>query len=90
MNDEELPDWSLFGFLSNSGESITGLVSNTKGGDNKFVMGFIGIALALCFFPISLCWFILSNGFSVGTKTWVYFIGMIIFIIVVTIQTMIQ
>lgn len=90
MNEEKLPDWSLFGFLSNSGESIDGLVRNTKGGDNKFVMGFIAIVMALCFFPISLSWFILSNGFRVGTKTWVYFIGTIILIIVVTIQTMIQ
>lgn len=90
MNEENLPDWSLFSFLSKSEKSIGGMVQSTKGGDNKFVIGFIGVVMALCFFPISLTWFILSNGFRVGTKTWIYFIGMIILVIVITIQNLIQ
>ena len=90
MDEEKLPDWSLFSFFSQSEEAVSGMVSGTKDGDGKFVMGLIGFVISLCFFPISLSWFILSNGFQVSTKTWVYFIIMIIVIIVVTIQTIIQ
>ena len=84
---KEFPDWSLFSFLSKTGKSISGMVSSAKDGDGRVVMGIIGFAIAVWCFPISLCWFIFSNGFRVGTKTWVYFVIMIIVIIIITIQS---
>jgi hypothetical protein len=88
--EENLPDWSLFSFVSKSEKAISQMVGGAKDGDGRFVAGLIGIAMALCFFPFSLIGFMLLNGFRVSVKTWVYFIFMVIVIIVAGVGSLIE
>lgn len=80
--DEDLPDWSLFDYVSFHAEHISELVGSQKDGAGKFAVGILAIAIAICFAPFALGWFILTHGFKVSTKTWIYAIVMAIIAIV--------
>lgn len=85
---EDLPDFSLFSFLNESGNHFGKGIANQKDGAGKFAVGILGVILVVCFLPCVLGWFILSNGFKVSTKTWFYFIVSIIFLFVAVISSL--
>ena len=80
----------MFDFLGDSAKYISEGVGSQKDGAGKFAVGLLGAAIAACFAPIFLGWFILSNGFRVSTKTWFYAIAMVVIAIAFGIAALFQ
>ena len=87
---EELPDWSLFGFLDKGGKFVSEMVGTQKDGIGQFAAWCVGVAIVACVAPIFLGLFIFSKGFRVSGKTWFYAIAMVAIAIVIGIVALFQ
>jgi hypothetical protein len=88
--NEELPDWSLFGFLDKGGKFVGEMVGTQKDGIGQFAAWCVGVAIVACVAPIFWGLFILSHRFRVSGKTWFYGIAMLAIAIFIGIIALFQ